>query len=117
MRVRHERRAAPALLQKIERTHLSRHFKFVAVDRIEPPEEYLLNPDHHAQLFAWAKERIGWVKDYIRVPLAATNFAPIEGATIAGWFVNGTIDRQMLRERGIFWSDLDFVYEIDETNH
>lgn len=89
----------------------------VAVDRLDPPNEHLTNPDHHAELFAWAKERIGWVKDYIRVPLAATNFPPIEGATISNWFVNETIDRQMLREHGIFWSDLDFIYEIDETNH
>lgn len=88
----------------------------VAIDILDPPNEHLLNPDHAEQLLAWAKERIAWVKDGIRIPLADPSFAPVTGATCDQWFVNELLDTDMLEAHGIFWSDLDFAYEIDEPN-
>jgi len=88
----------------------------LAVDRLDPPNEHLLNPDHADQLAAWANERIGWVQTGIRLPLAEPAFEPKPGAFCEGWFVNELLDPAMLTEHGIFWSDLDFLYEIDEPN-
>jgi hypothetical protein len=88
----------------------------IAVERIDLASEYLLNPDHADQLNLWINDRIEWVKDKIRIPLHAPGFAPTTGAYSELWFMNELVDHDLLLEHGIFWSDLDFVYEIDEAN-
>lgn len=88
----------------------------VAVEKIAPNNEHLLNPDHEEQLTLWINDRIEWVKDGIRIPLYAPGFAPTTGAYADQWFMNELVDHDLLVEHGIFWSDLDIVYVIDESN-
>jgi hypothetical protein len=88
----------------------------LAVDRIDPPNEHLLNPDHADQLAAWVNDRIAWAHTKIRLPLTDPLFEPKAGAFCDEWQINELFDPELLTVHGIFWQDLDLAYLIEEPN-
>lgn len=110
------------LTERADRGH-DRHGYSFAVVYVARPDETVLTqtrqPGDAAAMRAWVDARISFADENIYRPLAATTFAPVEGAIIEpnGAVIDTVIDTDKLIDFGCFWNEQSFTYTLDESNH
>jgi hypothetical protein len=88
-------------------------FGIAVTDRI--PGEYLSLAEE-VSLTEWFDDAIEWVSEYVLDPLTAVTYSPTTGAFLESSDWREPIKRGIVRQFGLFWSEIDIEFFIDEPN-
>lgn len=102
-------------LEAADRTENRNVFRFgiIVADRI--PGD-LIAADKEDQLTAWIDEAVNWVNTNVLSPVASVNFSPIQDAYLESFDWREVIKRGVVRTYGIYWSEIDIEFFIEEPN-
>lgn len=83
---------------------------------VQRVDQDLKSPDNVDGLTAKVDALTEWVKDYVFGPLTVVDYAPITGAFMVDAEIREVFNRGIFRQYGLFWSEIDIRFAIDESN-
>lgn len=88
-------------------------FGIVIADRI--PGE-LIAEEYTSEMTVWIDQAVDWVDRLVISALSDINYSPIPNAYLETLDWREVIKRGIFRRFGIFWSEIDIEFFIDEAN-
>lgn len=76
----------------------------------------LLTEASEVAMTDWVDDAVEWVNNLIYNVLTDVEYEPIAGASLESGDIREVVKLGVLREYGLFWSELDIEFFIDESN-